>query len=191
MSNETDEFVKEYLDKGFFKVVPQTEVNELKNELKPMFRTAWNEYADRIQELLNAVRKHTLDSKESIVMKSINEHNCVDIMSNETDEFVKEYLDKGFFKVVPQTEVNELKNELKPMFRTAWNEYADRIQELLNAVRKHTLDSKESIVMKSINEHNCVDIMSNETDEFVKEYLDKGFFKVVPQTEVNELKNEL
>ena len=78
-------------------------------------------YADKVKELIEAARKHALDSQDEIVTESSSADNCVTNMHDSVDAFAVEYCtdDEFFNGIVPGAEILDLKKELEPPFRDA------------------------------------------------------------------------
>ena len=80
-------------------------------------------YRDKITELIKADRIETLANKDEIILESLDEEDCIERMNNFVDDFAYDFVNNDeFFKEVPQEEVDELKDELEPIFRREFKE---------------------------------------------------------------------
>ena len=148
---------------------------------------------EKIEELIKAAREELRRKKKDIVMASTDEHDCVENMELGVDEFVKNFVDADeFLKVVPE-EVLELKAELDREFRKAYNEmFNDKLADLKKATKEALLKKKDGIVLQASSEEDCVDIMKEEVDAYVRAYVKKDkFFKEVPTGIIPEIQDEL
>ena len=78
---------------------------------------------EKISELIDAAREELRRKKKDIVMASVDEHGCVEIMELGVDEFVKQFVDADeLLKMVPERPVLELKAKLNSEFRKAFED---------------------------------------------------------------------
>ena len=77
-----------------------------------------------IGHLIEYVREYTLSTIEEILRRSSNECDCVQQMSASIDDFAINILkyDK-FLREFPKRELQDLKEDLKPIFCEAYGEY--------------------------------------------------------------------
>jgi len=170
MEEAIDQHAKDFVARDeFFRNVPQDHVDKVKIDLEPMFRKNFEDVKkEKIQELLDAARIHLNQEKPFIVLKSLNESDCVSNMEVELDSFVADYVaEDDFFKTVPENDVEQLKIEMEPPFVDAYRKaYADKVKELIEAARRHALDAQDEIILASSNADNCVINMGDAVDSF-------------------------
>eukprot|EP00493_Phyllostaurus_siculus_P023871 UN24208 len=118
------------------------------------------EKSEKVQDLIDAARKHAYSCQDEIVYASTDDDNCVKSMGDAVDAFAVEYCgDDDFFNgIVPGAEILELKKELEPSFRDAYLETEKKkIAELMDAIRNKLRTKKNAIVLASNDEHECVE----------------------------------
>jgi len=197
MKEGVDAFARAYVKKDdFFKEVPEDAVMRVKHDLNPEFRIAYNDMlADRLAKLKEATKAALRKKKDAIVYASTDDDNCVEKMGDAVDAFAVEYCgDDDFFNgIVPGAEILELKKELEPSFRDAYLETEkEKIAELMDAIRNELRTKKNAIVLASNDEHECVEKMEGEVNEFARAFVEKDdFFKEVPEDAVMRVKHEL
>ena len=72
-------------------------------------------------ELIDSARGNVEEKKPQIVLQSQDEQDCVDRMTLAVNNFTRDFVEADeFFKSVPTETVQKLREELDPVFRSAY-----------------------------------------------------------------------
>jgi len=142
----------------------------------------------RVEQLLEDCRREALKHKDELVTRSTTPEDAVQRMNEFIDRYANVWVERDrFIEEVPKQRIEELKKELKDVFRIAC-----KLSELLTATRQHALRKMDRIVEASLSEEDCIVRMKHEVDEFTADFISKDdFFTIIPTSQIEAAKREL
>ena len=135
MGANIDDFAIRFVEHDeFLKKLPKGELQDLKDDLEPIFRVAYSRAhvrsftfcvhecyyneGDKLQALVDATKEACLLEKDDIILRAKDAGDCVKRMEEAIDQHAKDFVARDeFFRNVPQDHVDKVKIDLEPMFR--------------------------------------------------------------------------